>query len=121
MPAKKTKPAKAKNSGKKKSRPKPPSKFPCPNPGKKLGMVEIIHRMQRNSAFADFISELLRNAYGGDKAAEKCLYSYYDPTSRELTDLGVTPDVTPPCTVPGQTMLLVVPARIFGSQGPYRQ
>lgn len=120
MAVKKPKKTQGKSSRKTKARPKSRTKFPCPNPGKKLSLEQIVRRMQRDSAFAKFIGDLLRDAHGDDdakaKAAQACLSSYFDPSNEELSNLSISKRGIPPCTVPAQNMLLVVPAKIFGKR-----
>ena len=114
MAAKKT----SSSKGNKKSTPRRSSaKFPCPNPDEPLSLNELIARMESDPAFAKFIAGLLA-AGCDDDDARNCLASYYSPTHKELTDLGISKSDQKKmwfCTVPPPTnattnFLLFVPA-----------
>jgi hypothetical protein len=118
MAAKKAKRAKGKSSKKTKSRSKSLCEFPCPNPGKQLGLEAIIRRMKRDPEFADFIRDLLCASHKGTeaeaKAAQKCLDSYYKPTGDELTTLCIPKEyLAMKCTVHPTNLLIAVPAEFF--------
>src|ERR1700730_14421541 len=123
MPAKKTTRSKAKTSGKTIVRRKiSSSEFPCPNPGKKLSLEEAIRRMEQDSAFAGFISDLLCAAAKGDRDAQNCLDSYYDPTSSELSELCLTRQIIRnTCTVPAGNCLIAVSANVLARQSARRR
>jgi hypothetical protein len=115
MPAKKTRRSTAKLFKK----PSPlgtVSTFPCPNPDDPLTLKEIVDRMEEDSDFAKFISRLLCASYT-DAKAKKCLSSYYQPTTGELTGLCIPKQyhkLMARCTVTTpQDLLIAVPARIY--------
>jgi hypothetical protein len=115
MPAKKTRRSTAKLF-KKPSPLGPVPTFPCPNPDDPLTLKEIVDRMEEDSDFAKFISRLLCASYT-DAKAKKCLSSYFQPTSDELTGLCIPKQyhkLMARCTVTTpQDLLIVVPARIY--------
>ncbi len=86
MPAKKA--AKSRSAAKKKSS---PGRYRCPNTGAKLNLRQMISKMADDRSFAAFIRGLLQAACHGDKAAEKCLESYFQPLPSELGELCLTP------------------------------
>jgi hypothetical protein len=119
MPAKKTR----RSTGKLFKKPSPlgrVSKFPCPNPDDPLTLNEIVDRMEVDSNFANFISRLLCASYT-DAKAKKCLASYYQPTTNELTGLCIPKQyhkLMAGCTVTTpQDLLIAVPARIYSQPG----
>jgi hypothetical protein len=116
MPAKKKTP---RSAGKLFRKPSPlgrVSKFPCPNPDDPLTLKEIVDRMEEDSDFAKFISRLLCASYT-DAKAKKCLSSYYQPTTDELTGLCIPKEyhqLMARCTVTTpQDLLIAVSARIY--------
>jgi hypothetical protein len=115
MPSKKTVRSKGKKS---RSR---SASFPCPNPDAPLSLNEIVDRMESDSAFAEFIRDLLCKSYTS-QSARMCLDSYCKPTTAELTDLcipkGCHKNMKMFCTVPPPTgttgnLLLAIPAQRF--------
>jgi hypothetical protein len=113
MAAKKT----PRSKGNIKSAPRRSSnKFPCPNRGEPLTLKELIARMESDPAFAKFIAGLLA-APCDDDDAKDCLASYYSPTHKELTALGLSEGnqkkMRMICTVSSDNttnFLIVVPA-----------
>lgn len=126
MAAKKTTRAKAKLSGAKIPT-RSEYEFPCPNPGRPLSLEALIRRMQKDEEFAEFIHALLCDSYSGNKekakAAKACLDSYYKLTPGDLTALCIPKSYlqnADRCTVPGQNLLLAVPAAYFAREEKYR-
>jgi hypothetical protein len=114
MPAKKTSRA-SKNLFRKPKPSRRVSQFKCPNPDDPMSLKEIVDRMEFDSDFAQFISQLLCASYT-DAKARKCLESYYEPTTDELSGLCIPKEyhkAMTACTVPPQDLLIAVPARMY--------
>ena len=68
------------------------AKYPCPNPGKAVGVAATVRRVLKEPGFARFIRHLLRLIHQDppDPDAVDCLKSYYSgPTKSELEELGI--------------------------------
>jgi hypothetical protein len=84
-----------------------------------MTLKEIVDRMEFDSNFAQFISQLLCASYT-DAEAKRCLASYYQPTTNELSGFCIPKQyhkAMATCTVPAQDLLIAVPARIYSASG----
>ena|SRR5437773_982282 len=68
-------------------------RYPCPNPGKPMGVAATVRRILSDPHFARFLRHQLRLAHKNDPDANKCVESYYaGPTRHELEDFGIDED-----------------------------
>jgi hypothetical protein len=76
-----------------------------------------VKKMQEDSAFAEFIRNLLCRAHRGDEEASVCLDSYYSPAKSELTALCFSESrikaMAGPCTDKTVYALIDIPAYVY--------
>jgi hypothetical protein len=63
--------------------------FECPSRVKHT-LWDLVKRLESDPAFAQFFFDLLKRANENEPAAIACVDSYYEPTTEELQELGVS-------------------------------
>lgn len=63
--------------------------FECPSKVKH-SLWDLVKLLETDPAFANFFFDLLKRANENDRAAIACVDSYYEPTTEELLELGVS-------------------------------
>jgi len=63
--------------------------YQCPNTGEKYTVNTLNRKLKSDSAFAAFFSAQMKLAVAGDKEAQACIDSYYEPSDSEMQSLGI--------------------------------